>query len=194
MDGGRGRHDGAVCYSVMRASNAACFGPSSRTAVTKQDKQRRDKIASVFKRGEKKKKKTPWLPESRSHHGTVGKLNRAHPEYIYIYINTILCRDDGGSVRSGSTREPPAILWRLRRGDQLGSRRDARRLLGFLHLRSSHKLYPFNLCRNILPPSIRAFLPFFPLNRPFFCAHRPVSFLLLLHIPHPPSVSVCLVM
>lgn len=191
----------------MRASNAACFGPSSRTAVTKQDKQRRDKIASVFKReGEKKKrKKTPRLPESRSHHGTVGELNRAHPEYIYIYIkttdrreneNTILCRDDGGSVRSGSTREPPAILWWLRRGDQLGSRRDARRLLGFLHLRSSHKLYPFNLCRNILPPSIRAFLPFFPPHSPlFFCAHRPVSFLLLLlHFPHPPSVSVCLVM
>lgn len=88
MDAGRGRRDGAICYSVMRASNAACFGPSSRTAVTKQDKQRRDKIASVFKReGEKKKnKKTPRLPESRSHHGTVGELNRAHPEYIYIYI------------------------------------------------------------------------------------------------------------
>lgn len=45
--------------SVMTAWNAACFGLSSRTALTKQDKLRTDKIASVFKRERKKKKKLP---------------------------------------------------------------------------------------------------------------------------------------
>lgn len=37
-----------ICYCVMKPSKAACFGPSSRTLVTKQDKHGTDKIASVF--------------------------------------------------------------------------------------------------------------------------------------------------
>lgn len=86
MDGGRGRHDGAVCYSVMRASNAACFGPSSRTAVTKQDKQRRDKIASVFKRGEKKKKKNSLASRKPFSPRHSWQTKSSSPRiYIYIY-------------------------------------------------------------------------------------------------------------
>lgn len=45
------RGDGVVvhiCYCVMKPSKAACFGLSSRTLVTKQDKHRTDQIASVF--------------------------------------------------------------------------------------------------------------------------------------------------
>lgn len=37
-----------MCYCVMKASKAACFGLSSRTLVTKQDKHKTDQIASVF--------------------------------------------------------------------------------------------------------------------------------------------------
>lgn len=91
---------------------------------------------------------------------------------------------------SRSTRELLAILWRLRRGDQLGSRRDARRLLGFLHLRSSHKLYPLNLCRNILPPSIRAFLLFFPSFAPFLCSSS-CFFFFFFSPPTPRSLRLC---
>lgn len=46
-----GRRDGVIvhiCYCVMKPSKAACFGLSSRTLVTKQDKHRTDQIASVF--------------------------------------------------------------------------------------------------------------------------------------------------
>lgn len=37
-----------ICYYVMKPSNAACFGPSTRMPMSKQNKHRIDKIASVF--------------------------------------------------------------------------------------------------------------------------------------------------
>lgn len=48
IDGRRGGVIVHICYCVMKPSTAACFGLSSRTVVTKQDKHRADQIASVF--------------------------------------------------------------------------------------------------------------------------------------------------
>lgn len=141
----------------MKRLKAACFGPLSRTPVTKQDKQGTDKIASVFTQNYPASLK-PFEPR----HSWQTKSSSPRIKHSTAKMNTISslrCVEHSGTVRSVNTREPSAILCWLRKGDQLGSRRNAKPLLGFLLLCLFHKLYPLNLSRNI---SCTPFLLSFP--------------------------------